>query len=120
MTRHLVAADRGTPLLDASTDAQDVERLRERVEKLAKPCGCKSGAALTLLALIGWPVKVLADGVPRTFLGIVAVLATYPLIVFAAAIVGKGAGIVVGRVRRRWYQRRLSNHPSIATAPITG
>ena len=102
--------------LQVSTDAEDIERLRERIDKLAKPCGCKSGAALTLLALIGWPVKVITDGVPRTFAGVVAVLATYPVGVFAAAIVGKVAGIVVGRIRRRWYQRRLS----IASALVRG
>lgn len=106
--------------MQVSADAEDIERLRERIEKLAKPCGCKSGAALTLLALIGWPIKVIAEGVPRTFLGVVAGLAIYPLVVFAAAIAGKLAGIVVGRVRRRWYQRRLYNRLFIASASVRG
>lgn len=120
MTRQMDAASRGTSLRRAPGNAEDLERLRERVDKLAKPCGCKSGAALTLLALIGWPVRVIAHGAPSTFVGILAVLVTYALVVFAAAIVGKGAGIAVGLLRRRWYQRRLDHRLSMATAPIGG
>lgn len=104
----------------SGTDAADIERLRAHLDKLARPCGCKSGAALTILALIGWPIRVVTDGLPRTFLGIVAALATYALVIVAAAIVGKVAGIVVGRVRRRWYQRRLSGRLSIASAAAVG
>jgi hypothetical protein len=104
----------------AGKDAADVERLRAQLDKLARPCGCKSGAALTVLALVGWPIRVVTEGVPHTPLRLVAALVTYALVVLAAAIVGKVAGIVVGRVRRRWYRRRLSSRLSIPAAALGG
>lgn len=103
-------------------DTPDIERLRAHLDKLASPCGCKSGAALTLVALVGWPVKALTDGVALTPRGLLTALATYVLVVLAAAIVGKVAGIVVGRLRRRWYQRRLTARlaVAVAVAPMRG
>ncbi len=103
----------------AAAEAADIERLRARIDKLAKPCGCKSGAALTLLALVGWPAGVVVAGIPHALPGALAVLAGYPLVVLAAAIVGKVAGIVVGRERRRWYRRRLTDLMS-AAPPLVG
>lgn len=104
----------------SAKDAADVERLRAQLDKLARPCGCKSGAALTVLALVGWPTRVVAEGVPRTPLGLVAALVTYALVVLTAAIVGKVAGIAVGLVRRRWYQRRLRTRLSVSAAALGG
>ena len=99
----------------ASGDSQEIERLRNRIQRLAKPCGCTSGAALMLFALVGWPVEVIAHGIPHTVWGGAAVVAEYFAIVLAAAVVGKGGGIIVGLLRRRRYQRRLRNLLSTVT-----
>ena len=92
--------------------SEEAERLRRRLESLPKPCGCKSGAALTLLALIGWPIRMILGDMPGTALGIAAWLGTYPLAVLGAALVGKVAGIGVGRAQRRWLRFLLKRQTS--------
>jgi hypothetical protein len=101
-------------------EVADTARLEGHIRRLARPCGCKSGAALTLLALIGWPVKVILAGLPHTLSGIAVAVVLYPVVVLAAALIGKVAGIIVGRARRRWYQRRLRTLRSSAARPSRG
>jgi hypothetical protein len=50
-----------------------------------------------------------ASGPPRSRLGIGVALVAYPLVVIAAALVGKAAGIMVGRWRHRRLRRQLSH-----------
>jgi hypothetical protein len=45
---------RVAPTMDRVSDRR-VAELRRLVEHTAKPCGCKSGAAMVIVGLIGWP-----------------------------------------------------------------
>jgi hypothetical protein len=83
-------------------------RLREQVQKTARPCGCKSGAALSALALVGWPVWMWLSPAVATLHGVLSAVAAYPVVIIAAGVVGKVAGIMIGRQRHRWLRRRLA------------
>jgi hypothetical protein len=78
-----------------------------RLKKTARPCGCKSGAAASVVALVGWPVWVVLSAVPDTMLGFVGAVVLYGMVVIGAGVVGKIVGIVVGRRRHRRLQERL-------------
>lgn len=71
-----------------------------RSSKRARPCGCKSGAAFMLGAVVAWPLWIGATGLPHGPLAIVTALATYVGVVILSATVGKLAGILVGTLRR--------------------
>jgi hypothetical protein len=88
--------------------------LSRKLRETERPCGCKSGAALTLMALIGWPAWTLVTGPPQTFAGVALAIAAYAAVVLAAALVGKVAGIAVGRWRHRRLQRQLTRHLVLA------
>lgn len=79
-----------------------------RLERTARPCGCKSGAALMIAAVLGWPARDAASGIPHTPIGVVAALLTYLAVVIASAVVGKLSGIAVGRFRHRRLRQRLA------------
>lgn len=83
-------------------------KLRERVQKAARPCGCKSGAALSVLALVGWPIRMWLSPSVATLHDVLVATAAYPVLIITAGVVGKVAGIVVGRRRHRWLRRRLA------------
>jgi hypothetical protein len=100
------------PGLDRAQD--ETASLRRRLRETERPCGCKSGAALTLLALVAWPVWTLAAGPPQTLAGILLAAAAYPVVVLVAALSGKVAGIVFGRWRHRRLQRQLARHLALA------
>jgi hypothetical protein len=70
-----------------------------RSPKRARPCGCKSGAAFMLAALVAWPVWVAARGLPDGVVGIATAIATYVGVVILSATVGKLGGILVGTIR---------------------
>jgi len=95
------------PGLDRLEAAEAAEWAR-RLVRAGSVCGCKSGAALTLTALVGWPVWVVAAGVPREPLSVGAALAVYVLVVVGSGGVGKIAGIAVGKLRHRWLRRQLA------------
>jgi hypothetical protein len=66
-----------------------------------RPCGCKSGAACTIVALLGWPVWVVASGLPHEAIGIATAIPAYAGVVIASGFVGKVAGIAVATLRHR-------------------
>jgi len=69
--------------------------------KRARPCGCKSGGAFMLVALVAWPVWVAATGLPHGVLGVATATAMYVGVVILSATVGKLGGILVGTIRGR-------------------
>ena len=73
----------------------DVERdrLRRAIARTAHPCGCRSGAAASILALVGWPPWVLATRPPGSALDAVLAVPLYLAVIVAAGAVGKVAGI---------------------------
>lgn len=83
-------------------------RLRRRLDATARPCGCRSGAALSLMAIVAFPAWALAAGAPSTVARIALLLAVYPVVVVAAGVVGKLAGIAVGRARHARLRRILA------------
>lgn len=83
-------------------------KLHEQVQKTARPCGCKSGAALSASALVGWPVWMWLSPSVATLHDVLAATAAYPVVIIAAGVVGKVAGIVIGRRRHRRLRRRLA------------
>ena len=86
----------------------EAERWRRSLEKTARPCGCKSGALFSLTALTGSIVWWLAGRLPSDPVrAAIAVLGSL-LLVIAAGLVGKLAGVVVGRQRHRSLRRRLA------------
>jgi hypothetical protein len=87
--------------------AEEAAEWDRRLKKTARPCGCKSGAAASVVALVGWPVWVVLSGVPDTMLSFVGAVVLYGMVVIGAAVVGKIVGIVVGRRRHRRLQERL-------------
>jgi hypothetical protein len=90
--------------------------LRRKLQETAHPCGCKSGAALSLLAIVAWPVWTLTSGPPHTPLGIVLALLAYPMVVLVAGFAGKLAGILTGGWRHRRLRRRLAQHSALSPA----
>ena len=84
-----------------------------RLERTERPCGCKSGAAFMLAALFGWPAWIIHSGIPHGLAGIAMALLFYIPIVLISAVVGKLAGIIVGRLRHRvlllQFTQRLSD-----------
>jgi hypothetical protein len=97
---------------------EEAARWRRRLDQTAHPCGCKSGAALTLVAAFAWPTYLVASGVPRSPGAAGAALVIYAFVVIAAAVTGKLAGIVVGRWHHRQLRRRLDERlAAIAAVP---
>jgi hypothetical protein len=92
------------------------ERLRRRVQETAHPCGCRSGAMLSLAALVGWPVWTLATHLPGSVLGAVLAVPLYLAIVIGAGASGKIAGMAVGLRRHRRLRRRLDELTRSAAA----
>jgi hypothetical protein len=96
----------------------EAARWRERLESTARPCGCKSGAAFSLAALVGWPAwTVLADP-PHGAVSIGLATVAYPAVVVGAGAVGKLSGIAVGRWRHRRLRAQLTRcaYPPPASA----
>jgi hypothetical protein len=82
--------------------------LRARVKKTAHPCGCKSGAAATLVALVGWPVGQIVSGLPHSWTGGAAAIGIYAAVVLGSAVAGKVVGIAVGRIEHQRLLRKLA------------
>jgi hypothetical protein len=99
------AADRlGAPNYELDPLAPaEAARWRTRLQQTARPCGCKSGAALSLAALVAWPIWTFVFAHPRTLLEVGGALIVYVLVVVGSGLVGKVAGIAVGQ----WQHRRL-------------
>jgi hypothetical protein len=87
--------------------ASRVTELRRRVNAAAHPCGCKSGAAMSTLALVGWPAWRITSEVPNTLVNIVLAVLAYAGVVVGAGVVGKLAGIAVGQARFRHLRLAL-------------
>jgi hypothetical protein len=113
--RRVTESPQAVPELAGLAPAEASEWVR-RLERTAKPCGCKSGAALMLVAVVSWPAWVIASGIPRSPAGIAEALAAYFGLVAGSAVVGKLAGILAGRVRHRRLQRRLRGRLAIIAA----
>jgi hypothetical protein len=100
----------GDPLGAASVTPDPPSR------QTARPCGCKSGAAFTLAALVGWPVWIAISGVPHNPIEIGTAPFVYAGVVIGAGVAGKLAGIAVGRARHRRlrhrFERRLTGVPT--------
>ncbi len=95
----------------------ELAHLRRKLQETAHPCGCKSGAALSLLAILAWPVWIWASGPPHAPLGIALALLAYPVVVLIAGFAGKLAGILTGRWRHRRLRRRLAKRRVRSPAP---
>jgi hypothetical protein len=63
-----------------------------------------------LIAMFGWPVWIVVSGVPRSPLQIVKALFVYVSVVIASGVVGKVAGMAVGRMRQRRSRRHSAQH----------
>ncbi len=101
------SSNRSVPGLDRLEVGEASQWVR-RLETTARPCGCKSGAALTLAACVGWPAYVVASGIPHRPIDVGVALLTYAAVVIGSGVVGKLAGIVMGRIRHRRLRRRLA------------
>jgi len=97
-------------------DAADSAGRDYPLKRTQRPCGCKSGAALMLLAVIGWPVGVAISGLPRGWVSIAVALALYVAVVVGSAVVGKLGGIVAGRLLQRRVTRQFGRHLARHTA----
>lgn len=89
---------------------EEAARWRRRLHTTARPCGCKSGAAAALGALIIWPAWMFASGAPHTLLGWGVAIVAYPLLVVAAGVAGKVVGIATGRWRHQRLRRQLAKY----------
>jgi hypothetical protein len=89
-------------------EPEDAERMRRRLERTARPCGCKSGAAFSLAALAGWPAWILLPDPPDGALSIGLATVAYPAVVIGAGVAGKLGGIAVGRWRHRRLRAQLA------------
>jgi hypothetical protein len=83
-------------------------KLREQVQKSARPCGCKSGATLSAVALVSWPMWMWLSTSVATPRDILTATAAYPVVIITAGVAGKVAGIVIGRQRHRRLRLRLA------------
>jgi hypothetical protein len=93
----------------------EAEQWARRLRATAHPCGCKSGAAASLLALVGWPVFLVVSGrFPHSILGALVAIVGYGTVVIAAGVAGKVAGIAVGRRRHQRLQRELRDRLAVA------
>ena len=79
-----------------------------RLKQTERTCGCKSGAVMMLGAIIGWPVWVIASGLPNGVLSIGTAVLTYIGVVVGSAVVGKLAGLATGRLRHRRLKRQFA------------
>ena len=86
---------------------REIDELRRLVDRTANPCGCKSGAVMVILGLVGWPVWRIASGAPSSVTGIAGALLAWVGVVVAAAVAGKLGGIAVGRWRHARLRRQL-------------
>jgi len=98
---------RGWPELALVFEPAEAASWSKWLNRTARPCGCKSGAAMTLAALVGWPAMFLLASGGRSAREIVVAVVTYPFVVLAGALAGKIAGIVAGRATHSWLRRRL-------------
>ena len=115
MSASSAAASRTRPGLDR-LDPAEAEQWARRLRATAHPCGCKSGAAASLLALFCWPVFVIASTrLPRSILGALSALVVYGVVVIGAGVAGKVAGIVVGRSKHRRVLQRLVHRLALVT-----
>lgn len=100
-------------------EPEEAAHWRRELERTARPCGCKSGAALSLVALAGWPAWIFASGLPDTPVGLVLIFVGYAFVVIGAGILGKLAGIAAGRHRHRRLRRHLTQRLAVL-APSDG
>lgn len=94
----------------------EVQELDRQLKKTVNPCGCKSGAALSLAALIAWPAWIITSSMPREPLGWALAILAYVPVVVVAGVIGKVAGIAVGRWRHRYLLRKLAEHAPLPLA----
>jgi hypothetical protein len=93
--------------LDRLAPAEAIQ-WRRRLQETARPCGCKSGATLSILALVSWPIWTFVSSPPQTLLEWVLTPVSYGLAVIASGLIGKVAGILVGRWRHRHLHEQLA------------
>src|SRR5437588_19318 len=86
---------------DRAVTTREVAKLRQRVTRTARPCGCKSGAVMVIVALVVWPVWRIWSGLPNSGPGVAGALAGWAGAIAASAVVGKLGGIAVGRWRHK-------------------
>lgn len=89
-------------------DPAEASEWARRLKQSERTCGCKSGAIMMLVAVIGWPIWVIASGLPDGLLSIGAAVLTYIGVVVGSAVVGKLAGIATGRLRHRRQKRQFA------------
>ena len=71
------------------------------------------GAGLASVCLVVWPVWIAVSGAPRAWSGIVVALVTYIAVVVGGGVVGKVAGIAVGRLRYHRLRRQLARRVAV-------
>lgn len=92
----------------ASVDDITLDRWLASLERYEGACGCKSGAALSLLTLVFWPLVALRRRRVSTVRGAVGALGNWAGAVLAGALAGKLGGLAVAAVARRSLIRRIT------------
>jgi len=101
-------------------DPQEAAHWARRLERTAHPCGCKSGMAMSIAALVGWPAWILVSGPPQSPVAAIGAVVGYFLAVVVAGFLGKVVGIVVERRRNRDVRRRLAQRLAVVAALQVG
>jgi hypothetical protein len=115
MSASFAAASRTRPSLDR-LDPAEAEEWERRLRATAHPCGCKSGAVASLVALFCWPLFVIVSSdLPRSFVGALGAVVVYGVVVIGAGVAGKVAGILVGRSKHRRVRQRLVHRLALVT-----
>lgn len=97
--------------------ADEAADWRRRLRATERPCGCKAGAASTLVALVAVPVVIAGTDPPHTLWQWTLKVPVYLGAVLGAAVVGKLAGIAWGVGRHRRLQHALTRRlAALATA----
>jgi hypothetical protein len=102
-TERRTALTMQAPELDLLAPAE-AEEWRRRLEHTARPCGCKTGAVASVTALGATVVWHTAGGLPSGLLQVGLAVLTSFLVVIAAGVAGKLAGIAIGR-QHHWLVR---------------
>jgi hypothetical protein len=98
----------------AGLEPAEAERWARQLRDTAHPCGCKSGAAASLLALVWWPAFVIASGrFPHSILGALVAIVVYGGVIILAGVAGKVAGIGVGRRRHLRLERAFRDRVAL-------
>jgi len=106
--RHATAADVDRLLRSFPDEDPEVALLRTRTHSYATECGCSTGGAFLVLAVIAAPVALTLEDAwaPLTVLWSL-------MLVVSASLAGKAAGVAVATVRLQLLRHSLRHQPSV-------